>query len=100
VYSVISPEGCAALLWRDSDEASRAAEALGLTAPDLLELGLIDGVIPEPTGGAQTDHRATVKRVVHEVQLALGELERLDASERLGRRRDKYLSMGSFGTLE
>jgi len=96
VYSVISPEGCAALLWRDSAEGPRAAEALRLTAGDLLELGLIDAVIPEPTGGAHTDHRVTVKRVMREVQLALAELERLDAGERLSLRRKKYLSMGSY----
>lgn len=99
VYSVISPEGCAALLWRDSAEASRAAEALHLRASDLLELGLIDGVIPEPTGGAQNDHRVTVKRVVREIQLALGELDRLDAHERLRLRREKYLGMGRYQIL-
>ena len=64
IYSVISPEGCAALLWRDSAEGPKAAEALRLIAIDLLELGLIDAVIPEPTGGAHTNHRATVKRVM------------------------------------
>jgi acetyl-CoA carboxylase carboxyl transferase subunit alpha len=96
VYSVISPEGCAALLWRDAAEGPRAAEALRLVAGDLLHLGLIDAVIPEPTGGAHTDHRVTVKRVMREVQLALAELERLDAGERLRLRRKKYLSMGSY----
>lgn len=100
IYSVISPEGCAALLWRDAAEAFRAADALKLRAHDLLELGLIDAVIPEPTGGAHTDHRVTIKRVMREVQLALSELEHLDPKERLGRRREKYLSMGSFRVLE
>jgi acetyl-CoA carboxylase carboxyl transferase subunit alpha len=96
IYSVISPEGCAALVWRDAAEASRAAEALRLTARDLLELGLVDQVIPEPTGGAHLDHRVTAKRVMREVQLALGQLERLDPAERLRLRRAKYLKMGSF----
>jgi acetyl-CoA carboxylase carboxyl transferase subunit alpha len=100
VYSVISPEGCAALLWRDAAEAPRAAEALRLGARDLLVLGLIDEVIPEPTGGAHTDHRVTIKRVVREVQHALGQLERLDPSERLRLRRSKYLNLGSYRTLE
>jgi acetyl-CoA carboxylase carboxyl transferase subunit alpha len=89
IYSVISPEGCAALLWRDSAEAARAAEALKLTAANLRELGLIDAVIPEPAEGAHTDPRATVKRVMREVQAALSELERLDPRERLRLRREK-----------
>jgi acetyl-CoA carboxylase carboxyl transferase alpha subunit len=100
VYSVISPEGCAALLWRDAAEGPRAAEALRLGASDLLALGLIDAVIPEPTGGAQTDHRVTIKRVMREVHLALSELERLDPRERLSLRRSKYLSMGSYRIQE
>lgn len=100
VYSVISPEGCAALLWRDAAEGPRAAEALRLGARDLLALGLIDAVIPEPTGGAHSDHRVTVKRVMREIQLALGELERLESGERLRLRRSKYLNMGSYRILE
>jgi acetyl-CoA carboxylase carboxyl transferase subunit alpha len=100
IYSVISPEGCAGLIWRDAAEAPRAAEALRLSAPDLFSLGLIDAVVPEPTGGAHNDHRVTIRRVVREVQLALGELERLDAAERLRLRREKYLAMGSFRILE
>ena len=96
IYSVISPEGCAALLWRDAAEAPRAAEALHLVAMDLLELGLIDGVIPEPTGGAHTNHRATAKRVMRQVQLALAELEKLDPDERLRLRHQKYLAMGRY----
>jgi acetyl-CoA carboxylase carboxyl transferase alpha subunit len=96
IYSVISPEGCAALLWRDSAEGPKAAEALHLVAIDLLELGLIDGVIPEPTGGAQTNHRATAKRVRRQLQIAIGELERFDPEERLRLRREKYLRMGRW----
>ena len=96
IFSVISPEGCAALVWRDAAEAPRAAAALRLVAGDLLELGLIDAVIPEPPGGAHTDHRATAKRVMHEVQLVLGELERIEPTERLRRRQEKYLKMGRY----
>ncbi len=99
-YSVISPEACGALLWRDSAEAAKAAQALKLTAPDLLRLGLIDAVIPEPAGGAHTDHRATVKRVMREVHIALTELERLEPRERLQLRREKYLKMGTFLVVE
>jgi acetyl-CoA carboxylase carboxyl transferase subunit alpha len=98
MYSVISPEGCAALLWRDAAEAPRAAEALRMTAVDLFELGLIDMVIPEPTGGAHTNPAATAKRVMRQVQLALSELERLDTDERLRLRHDKYLRMGRYAT--
>jgi len=98
IYSVISPEGCAALLWRDSAEGPKAAEALHLIAMDLFELGLVDGVIPEPTGGAHTNPKATAKRVMRQVQLALGELERLDPDERLRRRHEKYLRMGRYST--
>lgn len=100
VYSVISPEGCAALLWRDAAEAPRAAEALRMTAADLMDLRLIDGVIPEPSGGAHTDPEATVRRVLHEVQLALAESERLSPEARLQARRRKYLAMGAFTVLE
>jgi acetyl-CoA carboxylase carboxyl transferase subunit alpha len=96
VYSVITPEGCVAILWGDGGEAAHAAEALRLIADDLFELGLIDGVIPEPTGGAHTDHHATVRRVLREVEINFNELARLTGDERLRVRRDKYLSMGRF----
>jgi acetyl-CoA carboxylase carboxyl transferase alpha subunit len=96
IYSVISPEGCAALLWRDSAEGPKAAEALHITAIDLFELGLIDGVIPEPTGGAHADPRVTAKRVSRQVHLAMSELERLDPEERLRLRHEKYLKMGRW----
>ncbi|HEY5528787.1 MAG TPA: acetyl-CoA carboxylase carboxyltransferase subunit alpha [Thermoleophilia bacterium] len=100
IYSVMSPEGCAAILWRDSAEAPQAAEALKLTAANALELGLIDGVIPEPKDGAQTDHPVAARRLWREVNLALGELERLDNLDRLHFRRAKYLAVGSYRTVE
>ncbi|MEO0140686.1 MAG: acetyl-CoA carboxylase carboxyltransferase subunit alpha [candidate division WOR-3 bacterium] len=95
-YSVISPEGCASILWRDASLADRAAEALKMTAPDLLELGVIDRIIPEPEGGAHRDPeraKSTVCDAIHE------ELERLSglAAQTLIRRRwDKFARMGFF----
>src|SRR6201999_734564 len=61
VFSVISPEGCASIMWRDATKAERAAEALKITAPDLLQLKIIDAIVPEPEGGAHTDHAAAAK---------------------------------------
>lgn len=100
IYSVISPEGCAALVWRKAEEAPRAAAALRIAAPDLLELGLIDGVVPEPPGGAHTDPQTTIKRVMREVELALSELKRLEAADLLAQRRGKYLAMGRYAIAE
>lgn len=100
IYSVISPEGCAALVWRDAAEAPRAAAALRVGARGLFELGLIDKVIPEPPGGAHTDHQAMAKSLMEEVLLAVEELKRLDPHERLRLRREKYLSMGSYATAD
>jgi len=98
VYSVISPEGCAALVWRDAAAAAQAAAALRVGAQDLLKLGLIDVVIPEPAGGAHVDHAATAEAVMREIDLALKELEGIDPSERLRLRYEKYLNMGSYAT--
>ena len=94
IYSVISPEGCAALVWRDSAEAQQAAEALRMTAPDLLALGVIDGVIPEPRKGAHRHHRAMAKVLIRQVDAALLDLEGFSPWERRKLRRLKYLSMG------
>ena len=77
VYSVISPEGCAAILWKDQEKRSQAAEALKLTAPDLIELGVVDQVIPEPLGGAHVDPGETARRVGDAIARALAELESL-----------------------
>lgn len=95
-YSVISPEACAALVWRDAAEGPHAAAALRLTASDLSSLGLVDVVVPEPPGGAHTDPGETVKRVMHQVQLALRELTRLEPGKLLSLRQEKYLAMGSY----
>jgi len=97
IYSVISPEGCASILWRDAAQAATAAEALKLTAEDLLRLALIDEVVPEPLGGAQRDPAATVAAVGEAVAGALEALLLLDAATLRLRRRDKFLAMGRQG---
>ena len=94
VYSVISPEGCASILWRDQALAPVAAEALRLTAEDLLRLNLVDRVVPEPLGGAQRDKQTTVEAVGLAVQAALTELNGLDGATLRAKRRDKFLAMG------
>jgi acetyl-CoA carboxylase carboxyl transferase subunit alpha len=94
IYSVISPEGCATILWRDSAQAATAAEALRLTAEDLKRLKLIDTVIPEPLGGAHRDQAATIASVGNAVADALGPLVSLDGAALKARRREKYLEMG------
>ncbi len=94
IYSVISPEGCASILWRDAAMAPTAAEALRLTSEDLKRLGLIDLVIPEPLGGAHRDGAATVQAVGHAVEAALEPLLALDGPTLKTRRREKFLDMG------
>ena len=98
IYSVISPEGCAAILWRSGDKAKEAADALKLTAQDLYKLRVIDAIISEPTGGAQRHPHETVKRVGHAVASAFAELDALgpDADFRALRRK-KFLDMGKYG---
>ena len=95
-YSVISPEGCAAILWKDQDRKNEAAEAMRLTAPDLLSLGVVDEIIPEPPGGAHTDPGATCRRVGDTIERALGELLRLSSQELVARRYDKFRALGAF----
>ncbi|HEY4172620.1 MAG TPA: acetyl-CoA carboxylase carboxyltransferase subunit alpha [Rhodopila sp.] len=94
IYSVISPEGCASILWRDQAQAPTAAEALRLTAEDLLRLRLIDQVVAEPLGGAQRDKPATLKAVGTAIQDALASLNGLDGATLRSRRREKFLAMG------
>lgn len=95
VYSVISPEGCASILWKNADKMREAAEALRLTAQDLSKLGVADVVIPEPVGGAQRDRAATIASVGQEIAKMLGQLEGLDRGALIAERRRKYLDMGS-----
>jgi acetyl-CoA carboxylase carboxyl transferase subunit alpha len=94
IYSVISPEGCASILWRDSAQAATAAEALRLTADDMRRLKLVDTVIPEPLGGAQRDPGAAIQAVGDAVALALVPLVPLDGPMLKVRRREKFLEMG------
>ena len=94
VYSVISPEGCATILWRDAAQASVAAEALRLTAEDLLRLKLIDQIVPEPLGGAQRDKTATLYAVSQAIQEELTSLAGLDGPSLRAKRREKFLAMG------
>jgi acetyl-CoA carboxylase carboxyl transferase subunit alpha len=96
IYSVISPEGCAAILWRSRDQAAEAAEALRVTAPDLDELGVIDEIIPEPAGGAHTDPEATARTVGEVLKRHLNELDELDPETLVRRRREKYYAMGAW----
>ena len=97
VYSVIPPEGCAAILWRDANKKVEAAEALKITAPDLLTLGLIDAIVPEPAGGAHNDYDAATALVDQALSQALGELEGRSVRELLDLRYDKFRRMGSEG---
>ena len=94
VYSVISPEGCASILWRDGDHAREAAEALRLTAADLERLGVVDRVIEEPLGAAHRSPEATMERVGEAVAGALAELDPLDGDALRTHRRRKFLGMG------
>ena len=94
IYSVISPEGCASILWRDAGQAANAAEALRLTADDLRRLELVDEVILEPVGGAQRDAAATIDAVGNAVSTALQPLLGLDGATLKGRRRQKFLEAG------
>ncbi|AXO16020.1 MULTISPECIES: acetyl-CoA carboxylase carboxyltransferase subunit alpha [Thalassospira] len=97
IYSVISPEGCASILWRSGDEAKTAAEALRLTAQDLLQLGVIDEIVPEPLGGAQRDAKEACKRVGKAIIKALESMDDVEGGVLKARRRDKFLEMGRKG---
>jgi acetyl-CoA carboxylase carboxyl transferase subunit alpha len=97
VYSVISPEGCASILWRSSEQAKEAAEALKLTAEDLLKLGIIDEVVVEPLGGAHRDRARTIESLGDAIDVALTELCRHDGARLRAERREKFLAMGSKG---
>jgi len=97
VYSVISPEGCASILWRDGSLAGEAAIALRLTAQDLKELNVIDEIVPEPIGGAHRNPRLMIHRLGNAIEEALDELQRHHGSDLRLRRRDKFLAMGQSG---
>jgi len=97
IYSVISPEGCAAILWRDGKEAPKAAEALKLTAPDLLRLGVIDEIIPEPAGGAHRNPQQAAASLKEAVLRHLKKLSTLPAKKLVDKRFEKFSAMGQFG---
>jgi acetyl-CoA carboxylase carboxyl transferase subunit alpha len=97
VYSVISPEGCASILWKDAEKMREAAEALRLTAQDLKKLGVIDEIVKEPMGGAQRGREETISAVGRSVQDALKELSAKKPAELVRERRQKFLDMGSKG---
>ncbi|MGB2980064.1 MAG: carboxyl transferase domain-containing protein, partial [Candidatus Zixiibacteriota bacterium] len=95
-YSVISPEGCAAILWRDAAKAPEAAEALKLSAPDLMRLKVIDKIVPEPGGGAHRDPKRQAQILKEEILAALNELEALNPEELIERRIAKFRVMGQY----
>tara|TARA_Y100001960_G_C14675631_1_gene828339 strand:+ start:457 stop:1413 length:957 start_codon:yes stop_codon:yes gene_type:complete len=97
IYSVISPEGCASILWRSADKAQDAAKALRLTAQDLESFNLIDEVIPEPVGGAHRNPGATIRSLGERIRTTLDTLLTLDREELRQRRREKFLAMGKTG---
>ncbi|WP_052418484.1 acetyl-CoA carboxylase carboxyltransferase subunit alpha [Pseudooceanicola atlanticus] len=97
VYSVITPEGCASILWKDAEKMREAAEAMRLTAQDLHYLGVIDRIIPEPLGGAHRDRDASVEKVGKAIEAMLGELDGHGPDKLLNDRRQKFLKMGSKG---
>jgi acetyl-CoA carboxylase carboxyl transferase subunit alpha len=100
IYSVIPPEGCAAILWRDSARKVEAAEALKLTAPDLVNLNVVDEIVKEPVGGAHTDPAQAASLLDAALRRALAASELLDVETRLDQRYQKFRRMGSVGIDE
>lgn len=96
IYSVISPEGCASILWRDAGRADEAAEALKLTAQSLYDFSIIDGIIEEPGGGAHEDHETTAKRIKETIYIALRELLEISLENLLKARYEKYRKIGVY----
>jgi acetyl-CoA carboxylase carboxyl transferase subunit alpha len=97
IYSVISPEGCASILWRDSGRAAEAAQAMKITARDLAGLGVIDEIIPEPPGGAHSDHAALFRSLDTVLERQLQELRALDGAALVTARHEKFRRMGRLG---
>lgn len=100
IYSVISPEGCASILWRDAAYAPDAAEALNLTASALLKLGVIDEIIEEPKGGAHLDYDKTAEKVKNAILKNIKSFENISANKLLDMRADKYAAMGKFSIVD
>lgn len=97
IYSVISPEGCASILWKDSDKMREAADALKLTAQNLLELGVIDEIVSEPVGGAHRNKQQTIKMVGVSLANMLNQLEKFSSEGLVKNRREKFLRVGTKG---
>jgi acetyl-CoA carboxylase carboxyl transferase subunit alpha len=100
IYSVIPPEGCAAILWRDQNRKVEAADALKLTAPDLLGFGVIDEIVPEPTGGAHTNHELAAALFDTVLERTLASVSAMDSPTRLEARYQKFRAMGNVGISE
>jgi acetyl-CoA carboxylase carboxyl transferase subunit alpha len=98
IYSVISPESCAAIIWRDAAHAEKAAAALRLTATDLLELKLIDGIIPEPGEGAHAEPDQAAFQLANTLHQAIAELSALSPAQLIDERYQKFRQMGNFFT--
>ena len=97
LYSVISPEGCASILWRTNDKAEDAANALRITAQDLLNLGIIDGIVDEPLGGAHRDPERALNALGDAIQSNLRDMAGIDGTRLRELRRDKFLAIGNAG---
>jgi acetyl-CoA carboxylase carboxyl transferase subunit alpha len=100
IYSVIPPEGCAAILWRDAGRKVEAAEALRLTAPDLLNVGVVDEIVREPVGGAHTNHELATSLLDEALDRALRQVWQMDSPTRLAARYQKFRQMGNIGINE
>ncbi len=96
VYSVITPEGCAAILWKDAGQAGHAAAAMKMTAPNLLQIGIVDEIIPEPAGGAHEDWDTAARLLSECLQKSLTEIESFSDAERASRRYQKFRRIGQF----
>jgi acetyl-CoA carboxylase carboxyl transferase subunit alpha len=100
IYSVISPEGCASIMWRDASKKDVAAQALRITAKDILQLGICEEVIPEPPGGAQHDYDAAANAVADAIEKHLSVLEQLPVDQLLKARYDKFRNMAQYFKVE
>jgi acetyl-CoA carboxylase carboxyl transferase subunit alpha len=96
IYSVISPEGCAAILWGDAAKAPEAAESMRITAPDLLRLGVIDAIVPEPVGGAHRDWEGAAANLRQALRDNLSDLGRQSGDDLVAERYEKFRRIGAF----
>lgn len=99
IYSVISPEGCASILWRDSEKAEEAAKALKITAQDLFQLGIVDEIVPEPLGGAHQDYKLAAKYIKEAILKHLAELKGMSSEDLVNQRIEKFQSIGVYKSL-